>query len=73
MIGAILGDIVGSIYEFDNLKSKDFENGRFHIEDKACQIACKVLDLQPGERVLDTCAAPGGKTFTLAQYGQFFP
>lgn len=52
------------------LKSRDFENGRFHIEDKACQIACKVLDLQPGERVLDTCAAPGGKTFTLAQYMQ---
>ncbi len=24
MIGAITGDIVGSIYEFDNLKSKDF-------------------------------------------------
>ena len=25
MKGAIIGDIVGSIYEFDNLKSKDFE------------------------------------------------
>ena len=25
MKGAIIGDVVGSIYEFDNLKSKDFE------------------------------------------------
>ena len=25
MIGAIVGDIVGSIYEFDNIKTKDFE------------------------------------------------
>ena len=25
MIGAILGDIVGSIYEFDNIKTKEFE------------------------------------------------
>ena len=25
MKGAIIGDIVGSIYEFDNLKSKNFE------------------------------------------------
>ena len=25
MIGAIIGDTVGSIYEFDNIKTKDFE------------------------------------------------
>ena len=25
MIGAIVGDIVGSVYEFDNIKTKDFE------------------------------------------------
>ena len=31
MIGAILGDIVGSIYEFDNIKTKEFE-----LFDKNC-------------------------------------
>ena len=31
MIGAILGDIVGSIYEFDNIKTKEFE-----LFDKEC-------------------------------------
>ncbi|MBQ7288252.1 MAG: 16S rRNA (cytosine(967)-C(5))-methyltransferase RsmB [Clostridia bacterium] len=50
------------------LRSDDFKNGLFHVEDKACQLACKMLELQPGERVLDACAAPGGKTFTMAQY-----
>ena len=25
MIGAIIGDIVGSVYEFDNIKTKEFE------------------------------------------------
>ena len=31
MIGAILGDIVGSVYEFDNIKTKEFE-----LFDKEC-------------------------------------
>ena len=31
MLGAILGDIVGSIYEFDNIKTKEFE-----LFDKEC-------------------------------------
>ena len=31
MIGAILGDVVGSIYEFDNIKTKNFE-----LFDKEC-------------------------------------
>lgn len=52
------------------LHSDDFQQGRFHVEDKACQLACKILDPRPGERVLDVCAAPGGKTFTMAQYMQ---
>lgn len=42
MIGAIIGDIVGSIYEFDNLRSKDFplfsEQSRF-TDDTVCTVA----------------------------------
>ena len=31
MKGAIIGDIVGSIYEFHNIKTKDFQIGRAHV------------------------------------------
>lgn len=57
-----------NVHQF--LKGPDFRNGLYHVEDKACQIACNILDARPGDRVLDVCAAPGGKTFTLAQHMQ---
>jgi 16S rRNA (cytosine967-C5)-methyltransferase len=44
-----------------------FREGMFAIQDEASQIASLLLDPQPGERVLDTCAAPGGKATYLAQ------
>ncbi|MBM4126363.1 MAG: 16S rRNA (cytosine(967)-C(5))-methyltransferase RsmB [Nitrospira sp.] len=43
-----------------------FENGDFYVEDEAAQLIPPLLDPQPGERVLDACAAPGGKTTHLA-------
>lgn len=39
-----------------------FEQGRFSVQDPAAQLAAGLLDLQAGQRVLDACAAPGGKT-----------
>ncbi|MEW6354141.1 MAG: 16S rRNA (cytosine(967)-C(5))-methyltransferase RsmB [Pseudomonadota bacterium] len=36
--------------------------GRVSVQDGAAQQAAPLLDAQPGERVLDACAAPGGKT-----------
>ena len=44
-----------------------FQEGLFHVQDLASQLCCRALDPQPGERVVDVCAAPGGKTFTLAE------
>ena len=44
-----------------------FKNGFFHIEDLACQMAIEALKLKKGERVLDLCASPGGKSFTMAE------
>ena len=32
------------------------------VQDEAAQLAADLLQLQPGQRVLDACAAPGGKT-----------
>lgn len=54
----------------DLLKNSDFKNGHFHIEDMASQKAISVLSPKMGERILDICAAPGGKTFTMAEIMQ---
>lgn len=43
-----------------------FKEGAFYIEDEAAQLIPPILDPQPGERVLDACAAPGGKATHLA-------
>lgn len=45
-----------------------FKDGLFHIQGMASQLACKALSPKKGEKVLDLCAAPGGKSVTLAQY-----
>lgn len=39
-----------------------FASGRVSVQDEAAQLAAELLDLQDGQRVLDVCAAPGGKT-----------
>lgn len=43
-----------------------FREGGFYIEDEAAQLIPRLLGPKPGERILDACAAPGGKTTHLA-------
>jgi|SRR5687768_96163 16S rRNA (cytosine967-C5)-methyltransferase len=43
-----------------------FHEGAFYVEDEAAQLVAPILDAQPGERILDACAAPGGKATHLA-------
>lgn len=40
--------------------------GRVYVQDEASQLVAMQLDVQPGQRVLDLCAAPGSKTTQLA-------
>lgn len=44
-----------------------FQEGLFTVQDEASQLAALLLAPEPGERVLDLCAAPGGKATYLAQ------
>jgi 16S rRNA (cytosine967-C5)-methyltransferase len=45
-----------------------FAQGDVSVQDAAAQFAAVLLDAQPGERVLDACAAPGGKTGQLLEH-----
>ena len=42
-------------------------NGQIYFQDEASQLVAQTVNLQPGERALDLCAAPGGKTTLMAQ------
>jgi 16S rRNA (cytosine967-C5)-methyltransferase len=51
---------------FDVHGSPLWQRGAFHAQSRAAMLVARVLDPAPGERVLDLCAAPGGKTTHLA-------
>lgn len=46
-----------------------FAEGAFWVQDAAASLPARLLNAQPGERVADLCAAPGGKTAQLAATG----
>jgi 16S rRNA (cytosine967-C5)-methyltransferase len=46
-----------------------FADGAFWVQDAAAALPARLLAAQPGERVADLCAAPGGKTAQLAATG----
>ncbi len=43
-----------------------FQKGWFYVQDAAARLAVEAAGLQAGQRVLDCCAAPGGKSFAAA-------
>ncbi|MFZ2198477.1 MAG: transcription antitermination factor NusB, partial [Thermodesulfovibrionales bacterium] len=58
------GIILKEMHTFADL---NFVHGLFAVQDEASQLITYLLDPKPGERVLDACAAPGGKTSHIAQ------
>lgn len=46
----------------------DFNDGLITIQDESSQLVAVALDAQPADKILDTCAAPGGKTVHIAEY-----
>jgi 16S rRNA (cytosine967-C5)-methyltransferase len=58
------GIMLRDIHSYTDLS---FIQGLFAVQDEASQLVSYLLNPQPSERVLDTCAAPGGKTTHIAQ------
>ena len=48
------------------LDTNAFREGRFVVQDEASQLITELGSIEPGQRVLDLCASPGGKTVALA-------
>jgi 16S rRNA (cytosine967-C5)-methyltransferase len=48
-------------------KLPGFSDGNLSVQDEAAQLAAELMQLQPGQRVLDACCAPGGKTGHLLE------
>lgn len=63
--GALRLGATGAIDRLDT-----FRKGYFHVQDLSSQWCCFLARPKPGEVVADLCAAPGGKTFTLAEWMQ---
>jgi 16S rRNA (cytosine967-C5)-methyltransferase len=70
------GVTVRSSLKYDNmldvsgdfvLNGRFFMDGLFSVQDEGALECVKMLDPHPGEFVIDTCAAPGGKTMAVAE------
>lgn len=53
--------------EFDALPANALKRGHCYIQDPSTVMACQLLDPKPTEKILDACAAPGGKTGYIGQ------
>lgn len=57
---------IPNAYEVERVDEKALENGEIWPQSRGSQLAGLCVRSQPGERVLDLCAAPGGKATMLA-------
>lgn len=64
------GNYLPEFFKLHNLTNitawEYYTKGYFNIQDESAGLACRLLDVQEGQRVLDMCAAPGGKTAYIA-------
>lgn len=51
----------------ESIPTDALARGHCYIQDPSTTVACELFDPQPGEKVLDACAAPGGKSGIIAE------
>ena len=69
LLGGTLSPFADGIILVDGLDERakaGIENGLCFVQDEASRAASELLGAQPGETVVDTCACPGGKSFSAA-------
>lgn len=69
-VAAVPGPLPGALRLVEALPVEEipgFAAGELSVQDAASQLAAPLLDARPGMRVLDACAAPGGKTGHLLE------
>jgi 16S rRNA (cytosine967-C5)-methyltransferase len=64
---AFVQDAARSVLKLRRIPAEWLESGWGYVQDPSTLLAPDLLDPQPGERVLDACAAPGGKSTYMAQ------
>lgn len=64
------GRYLSEFFQLQNLTNitawEYYNQGYFNVQDESAGLACRLLDPQPGMRILDMCSAPGGKTAYIA-------
>ena len=64
------GKYLPEFFQLQNLTNitawEYFTHGYFNVQDESAGLACRMLDAKAGMKVLDLCAAPGGKTAYIA-------
>ncbi len=61
-----ISELSDDLIEVKALGAPFSPDGRYFVQDGASRLTVKMLDPKPGETVIDTCAAPGGKSFSIA-------
>ena len=64
-ISAFASDIIKTDAPISEIK-EIIDSGEAFVQDESSRIASMVVDAQPNEKILDACACPGGKSFSIA-------
>ena len=66
-VSAVIPDCLAVEEAGDITVLPDYKNGFFHVQDGSSQLCCAIASPEKGSVVYDVCAAPGGKSFSLAE------